>query len=312
MPPRFVEETHPPKLGVAEGIEGVTAATAYDLALSRVVAAMMAEDRRVRRFRAKHLPEPDGLLLWDAVAEWMSEHGPLDGEAAPWYALVPINPAKLWEAQAEAARGEEGTITLRFSFENLINREPRPVFISYVVPNNAAVHEMNVTEGTALDDLLTLVNFLGGAVPWTEEQASVFALTGMTPLIMSLQIRGKVYDRLATLPRLAVEADPRVTQRELSAAYQAARERLVSDARHRDLSEKHLALAVFGARREGRVGRLAQRMDRWNASVHPEHPEWVYRRTDQFSRDVGHALRRLLRDLPIPPIWDSAHDDDEE
>ncbi|HEX6820000.1 MAG TPA: hypothetical protein VF120_16615 [Ktedonobacterales bacterium] len=299
--PRFVEETEPPAPSPAAGIEGVGAVSAYDVALSRVLAALVAAQWRVQRFRNIHLP--DGLLDWKKdegkeVTEWMHQHGPAAGEAAAMTVTITVAEADVWRARE--GKGVE------IPPSELLAGEPQPLSIKYVVPGEAIPREQRVKKGTALDDMRTLLDWLLALVPWTEPQASVFVLTEQTPIIAPFRVQAKVYGYLATLPRLALEVDPRVTQREIASVYQTARAQLASDIRHRDLSEKHLALATFATLPEGQEGSLAERMARWNEAQ----PAWAYHRTSNFSRDVTRARQRLLRDL-FPHPWGGDKGEDE-
>jgi hypothetical protein len=296
IPPRFVEETEPPAPAPEVGIEVLSTPTAYDMALSHVLAALMTEDVQVKRFRAAHLDSE--LLPWADVAGWMSaraarSEGAAITDVTTRYVTLPVSPAALWEAQERVIAGRPRTVTFEISDVDLLALNPWPRSISYVVPHDAIPRQQYVKEGNAVERLLELVNHLVTSVPWTEAQASVFGLTGLTPLVLPLRGVAKYYLRMPTLPRLVLELDPRMSQRELAAEYQKARTPMASDIRHRDLSEKHLALAVFGTLPEGRDGTLVQRMERWNAA----HPEWAYRHTFIFSRDITRAQRRLLRDL---------------
>jgi hypothetical protein len=230
----------------------------------------------------------------------MRAHGPPAGEEPASYITIPIDPAVVWQARAAAANGTlpQGTANIQVSYADLLDRDPRPLTISYVIPGDVIERRQPVVKWTALDDLLTLVTFLKASVPWTEAQATVYALTGLIPLITPLRIDAKVHIRLATQPRLRLEVDPRVTQRELATAYQTARAQFVSETRHRDLSDKHLELAVWSLETEGREGTWSERMKRWNAA----HPAWAYRHARNFSSEVKLAQHRLLPDLMMSQV----------
>ncbi len=63
--------------------------------------------------------------------------------------------------------------------------------------------------------------------------------------------------------------------------------------RPREISPKHLELALFTAEREGEP--LAVRMTTWNA----QHPEWAYSQITNFGRDSREAVRRLEERMDI-------------
>jgi hypothetical protein len=286
------------------------AASAYDVALSRVLAALMARDLYVRVFRERRLR--DKLLAWDkdetskdetSVEEWMDQYKPPADTG-----VLPPRPVLFFasnevQQEARAAMQQQGALNAsvpvlvpaRYLVGEYVFSPPlqQQITIAFDVPDDAIPRQQIVQPGTPVEDLRAVVDRLLKRVPWTEAQATVFVLTGRTPLIPPLRGALKRYGRLATLPRITLEVDPRMTQRELAAEYQRLRAQvLASDIRHQDLSAKHLVLAVWSTLQEESEGKLAERMARWNAA----HPDWAYRHTFTFSRDMKRAIRRLLHD----------------
>ena len=101
--------------------------------------------------------------------------------------------------------------------------------------------------------------------------------------------------------------DPALSPREVADYYRERREEIVGK-RHRDLSEKHMQLALSAATRpEGQT--LGQSMEIWNQ----EHPDWSYKAVTNFGKDCKNALRRLLHPYTewIPSTAPPSGSDDE-
>ena len=89
--------------------------------------------------------------------------------------------------------------------------------------------------------------------------------------------------------RVELTVDPGCSAKEVADAYQKARRALVGP-RHRELSEKHIVLAQFGAERQkGKT--LAKSMEQWNE----RYPKWKYTTVTNFGRDMNKAQQRLLQ-----------------
>jgi hypothetical protein len=118
-----------------------------------------------------------------------------------------------------------------------------------------------VREGTTLDRLRRLSQALAEEFQWEPAQATTFVLTGLVPY-------SEVWNRNLEAVR-------------------------VRGRRPRELSLKHLELALFTAERESEP--LAARMKEWNA----QHPEWEYAQVTNFGRDSRDAVRRLEERLDL-------------
>lgn len=263
--------------------------SAYDKALSHVVAAEMQKDLNVRAFRITYLSElSEGKLAWDSMESWLVRQQQNAGK-----------PTRFAEvALPERDPADTTPIAVTVSPEELGRARPRDV--TYIVPPDKRTAQDHARGGTrsiavsgaALTALYRVSADIPYRIPWSEGQTTTFILTRRIPIIRQVRIgAGILNPDWPALSRLELLIDPRITQSELGAAYQEERSRGVATARHhRDLSAKGLALAIFGTSPEGQEGMLAQRMARWNAT----HPVWAYHRIDNFSRDLGRARRRLL------------------
>lgn len=264
--------------------------TLYERALSRAVAMKMAQRGDVTKFRNEHL---EGRVLhWKDVGHWIRQHEPPPGVPASFYVSLPVPDEAMRLVQHAAVRGlndESATVTISVSLRDLVKRGPRPLTLFYLIPGEETPHQAAIQSDTVLDELYWLAGGLSATAAWTEAQAVVFVLANQTPLIRQFTSQIAESVELPALTRITLHLDPRISQRELARHFQWVRHDLVH-ARHRDISAKHLTLALFSTTTEGRTGSLRDRVDRWNA----QHPDWAYQHTTNFSRDTGVALRRLL------------------
>lgn len=264
--------------------------TLYERALSQVVAMKIAERSDVRGFRAKHLE--GHVIPWDDISHWIRRQESPKGIPATSYATLSVpDEAMRRVRQAIMSRtiDETAEINIPVRLGDLIKCDPGPLSLSYLVPGEDAPRQTFVWSDTALHGLYWLVVRLVGVTTWTEAQTVVFVLTGQTPLIRQFTSEIAENADLPALTRVMLLVDPRISQREIAHHFQSVRQNLFH-ARHRDISAKHLTLALFSTTREGQEGSLADRMNRWNA----QYPEWAYKHVTNFSRDISVALRRLL------------------
>jgi hypothetical protein len=112
-----------------------------------------------------------------------------------------------------------------------------------------------VRAGGTLDRLRRLSLALADNYQWDPAQASTFVLTGLIPYSQAWAER-----------------------------LQGA---LVRGRRPREITPKHLELALFTVEREGEP--LTARMTAWSS----QHPEWKYAQVTNFGRDSREAVRRL-------------------
>jgi hypothetical protein len=103
-------------------------------------------------------------------------------------------------------------------------------------------------------------------------------------------------ERLPGLSVIHLAIDPGMSPKEVTESYLEARKSLLGT-RHRDLSEKHLALAVFIAIQPLELS-WPERMAQWNHLFASR--GWGYSQVANFSHDCLQAQRRLLRsEAPI-------------
>jgi hypothetical protein len=241
---------------------GPTQYAAREAAVSNLVAAAAEADRVVRAWRAHpdyRVIQPRDLLPWSDVQRWIK------------YAVK----------QMTATASDE----------------PQIGYLEYGVPGGNDVRRVPVRARTVLDRLRLASLTLAKHYSWTEPQATLFLLTGITPLIRS--VRATILENPAApaLSRITLEIDPSVAPRELAEMYATVRAQFISG-RHRDLGEKHTELALQKMSGAAQAGTWASRMAAWNA----EHPEWAYTEVANYAHDTLQARRRLLGTDEVAPV----------
>ena len=140
-----------------------------------------------------------------------------------------------------------------------------------------------------MDELRRLSVRLGKKYSWTEDQGTVFVLSGVTPLVAGIRLETDIQSEHPAASRITLVIDPLVSPQEVLETYSELRQKVLKGT-HRPISEKHRMLAVFAAERRP-LATWAEVMEAWNRA----HEEYQYETVTVFARDCTAAKRRLLR-----------------
>lgn len=261
-------------------------------ALSILVAQEATKDTEVQKFRNEVLNGK--LLSLDAVEEWIQEQAKKDGPHTWWLEDIAL-PENLGHYRVEDAMAvllanpqARLDVPMRLSIRPAKNHSQFR-FLEYGVPGNNEKKEIPTAIDGVLEQLNLLSERLAEEFGWTKAEATLFILTASVPEIAP--VTSTLIERqLSALSRIVLTVDPSLSPREVAEYYRKMRQEVMG-ARHRDLSEKHLQLAIFAATQpEERT--WSEKMAVWNKS-HPT--EWRYEEVGNFSHDCLQARRRLLR-----------------
>jgi hypothetical protein len=246
-------------------------------AVSTLLAADAGREARVQALRRDVLG--GRLLKWDDVEAWIQARAADEGFSRIAEVVLPADvlPGVLITATDYTPRTPVTGPILQISVRAL----------PYVTPASRWVKRVSVANGGTLDRIREAGAWLAKQYGWDPAAATVFLLGGITPAIpaCSVQTGGT-----ATRPRFVLDVDPIVTPREVAQAYATARRVGRSPrSRIRPLSERHITLAVFLAKRSDDESWHA-RMQAWNR----QHRHWRYTHESNFRRDAARARARLL------------------
>lgn len=254
-------------------------------ALSRLIALAAEEDDGVIGFRSKHLREfPDHTIPWPEIADWIARQAAADGPATEYVQLALPTGVKR-TVTPQGLRVEDDTPLSEAHIES----EVKARLVRYGLPGGKWVQAVPVSAGGVLNELHGQAQRLARRYGWTEDQASVFILTGVTPYMVGIRLETTERKHCPAAGRITLVIDPVVAPQEVLASYSRLRRRVLGG-RYRPLSEKHLKLAVFAAENRRTGATWAHVMKLWNT----EHEEYAYTQETILARDATAARRRLL------------------
>lgn len=154
------------------------------------------------------------------------------------------------------------------------------------------VGSMAVKPGGVFDRLRALCDGLARRYSWTIPQAVSFVLADSTPILEPFQWSLSFRMSLTSLSRIHMTVDPTLSPNDVAEAYSKIRRQVVGE-RHRELSRKHMHLAVFDAGAPSNWT-WEKKMKEWNARQKNDNLSWRYESRRNFSRDCTRARERLL------------------
>jgi len=244
--------------------------------VSHLVAHRAAADESVQQVRA----QVGRLLRPDQVSAWIEEQ-----TDTPTLWLEIALPADATPVRAASGIGLRPAVTIS---------EARPVtgsvhrrFLEYR-HSDGWVRRVPTAHGGRLDQLRQVSESLAARYGWQPAQATIFVLTGETPLVRAIKADWTPNGRLL----LNIEAG--VSPRQLVIVYRALRRQLVGKRRDRSLTEHQRQLAQFLATRPADEPWAARRKA-WDRA----HPNDAYgaHRAHNFRRACETITNRLLQPI---------------
>lgn len=287
--PRLVRETK--ALLDAAGVRPIDGASESEVAddtLGQTLGELLAQEAgltpEVARFRQDCL---DGAFIEPQDVEaWMEKIHAQEGGPTV-YLTIPVEPPHKLIPQGRFFAVEPELRLSSLTEAGAVRIETRR--ISFLSPGSAQVRHLAVVHGGVLDRLRSLSEMLARRYPWRKAQASVYVLTGKPPQLSRLQTKLRFGSLGPAMTRIELEVDPSVLPKELAAQYAKLR-KVVFGNRPRSVTDKHLTLVRFTARRPAGEPWLV-RMRAWNQEC-PD--DWKYKEVKNFARDCKQGLRRLM------------------
>ena len=248
------------------------------MALSLALSELAEGDSFVQDFRTNVLGGQ--LMATEAVESWIQRQAEVDGQRTRWVQVA--LEADTVIAHSPIGLGVSPPVTASNVQGVSVN------FLAYASADGKYHRSMPTAVGGVLEELRLLSVRLARQFLWAESQATLFVLTGGVPLVNLVGTRVQFRNQLPVLSRITLTIDPTISPHEVADHYASVRRRFTGR-RNREITSKHLRLALFAAdKTKGSSSR--QRMAAWN----DEYPQWSYSRVTNFARDCAQARRRLL------------------
>lgn len=267
-------------------------------ALTVLYAKLASEEQGVGDFREVVLSNV--LLEWEDVPRWIEKQAKEEekkkkqGEAPGSWIKCPLPPGTKFQENKTGFIFDPPLI-----IKKLAVRDGGISFscktIAYIGPRDSRVLRKPARPGGKLEMLANLSKDLAERYGWEDYQATVFILAGITPQISTYKVEFECQSNLASANRIKLTLDPALTDKEVAAIYRQTRRKVLKQdkqgkARFRQLSEKHLRLAIFDAQQPEEVT-YRKKMKAWNEQC-PK--KWKYTQESNFGRDCKKAIQRLL------------------
>ena len=262
-----------------------------------MIAQEAASDGYVEDFRSKRLN--NALLTAENLEGWIRQQIEADGPPNQWV-RVQVPPEHQVREEEMGSLPNGPRIVGHFVDPPFIVRyadgPAEMELLAYSTPPDWEPRTAPVAVGGVLWELRRASNWLAYRYGWTPAQATVFVLTNLFPDLPPVTER--IHRRSpSVLDRITLTVDPVLSPREVAEQYARVRERVVGP-RHRELSQKHLKLALFTAGPLAKAAKTwAERMALWNTYV-AKPSEWDYTNWRMFARDYDQARKRLLDAFP--------------
>ena len=260
--------------------------------ISHLIAIKAANETGVQHFRNTGLN--DELLVWEQMEMWISKQYLIEKETrvpTKWLSVIPLpaeEAARILHASLNKSLETEPPITVTIPAKQVGIPFTNSEALEFYSPGDKRVRTLPTPSGGYMEQLEQLSKRLAEQYPWTRAQATIFVLTGLSPLVRPITHSFQDNVELPANSHITLTIDPFVAPEEVAEHYRKYRRSIV-ESRQREMSDKHLMLALFAATRT-EDETWVRGMEEWNQ----EHPEWAYKEHRNFSRDAIQASRRLL------------------
>jgi hypothetical protein len=162
-------------------------------------------------------------------------------------------------------------------------------FLSYGTPSSNSMLRVLVRPSGELDRLQKLSQRLADRYDWDAGQATIFVLTGASPVVHAIRTSVRHSSPMRVRSRITLVVDPSCSPEEVADEYRRARDHFTGGKRLRRVGERYARLAVFAFTHSEPFG--PQLMAGWNEWCEQNgKPEWAYRFLSQFVRESQRAF----------------------
>lgn len=189
-------------------------------------------------------------------------------------------------------RNSDGSykITPPLSISNVNNIKEK--YLYYLDKKLINIKNVPTKQGGVLDKLRILSSELHEEFSWEESEATMFILTDYIPKIDPINSEYIKNTYCSGLSKIHMEIDPTTSPKDVMVEYSKLRQEFITG-RHRDLSSKHLNLAIFYAKKN-KDEKWLQSMYSWNQNYGETKPTWRYQIVTNFALHCKRAFGKLV------------------
>jgi hypothetical protein len=276
---------------VPDAMGGMRADAIAVSALLAVEANDPAIEPNVHEWREAHLGS--GVrLVYEEVEQWLDETGA--DEQPTTMVTFAAPPGVTFERVGDGYVPSEPIV-----FDPSHPLKP-PFRTSHLVltfgkPGSTASFARLCAVGSVLDQLRTLSEGLANRYRWSKGQATIFVLTGLTPVLSQISIELRTVGATPGAEEVRITVRPTATPEDVMEAFRTARKKFFGT-RTRSIPSRQAHLVLH------RLGRLHNKPDEswtetqvaWNQYYERRRPGWKFTSAKQVRRDFNAARRRLL------------------
>jgi hypothetical protein len=266
---------------------------AREAALSDFIAEEASSNPELRQFR--HVVLSGTLLDWEEVERWIDERVRQSDPPTLWINALMVPPEYAEQLIASSEVRDVPPLAVQAVKVRAFSSHR---YLWYVRPDaTERAVPLHFVVTSPLTWLARVSRDLSQEFGWSLAQATVFALTGMSPWVKVIKVTPSTPQHIRR-SRVLLSVDPMASPEEVAATYRAIREQVVPmGQRQRSITAKEVRLAMFyrsAVRTEHRTWEDARQA--WNA----RYPHWENNHATNFQRDALRAYGWLFADGQKP------------
>ncbi len=250
-------------------------------ALTDIIATLANRDEDVRKFRDEVLGGK--LLLPEEVPEWIKTQKARESHTLS--VTIDVTAGEGLESRiSEKIKQILDAIEKGQNWFLYVDKTSGYT-LHYIVPGKKHMGGISINKDGILGQLKRLAESFKDF--WPEAWAVHFILTGET---YPVSIGTITFRQTSRALKIILELSPYLTGKEVQELYFKERKALLKTAtgktKVRELTDRHIELAVFGVKE---LGSWTKKMQKWNT----RYPQWKYSSKGTFARDVRTAYERI-------------------
>tara|TARA_Y100000590_G_scaffold84071_1_gene93783 strand:+ start:20823 stop:21854 length:1032 start_codon:yes stop_codon:yes gene_type:complete len=165
-------------------------------------------------------------------------------------------------------------------------------YLYYLDKKLVNIKKISVIKDSLLDKLRKLSIQISEEFSWDKSESTMFILTDYIPRIYPVNSKYIKNNNFKGLSKIHMEIDPTTSPKDVMVKYSEFRREFIQG-RHRDLSIKHLNLAIFYAKKN-KNEKWIQSMYSWNSNYGNSKPSWKYEVVTNFALHCKRAFEKLV------------------